>query len=104
MATSRLRVTITAAVASAVAAFSLVACSSGPDTGTVIGKKTEAPYTYYTNECVSYKSNGQCSFSVPIAHDVPRAYYLKLEDGDETGWHEVTSDEYGKYKSGDTYP
>jgi hypothetical protein len=98
----RLQLTLIGAIVTVV-----TACSSPPDSGYVISKRYEAPYTYFTNQCVLYDSKTYlCKVSVPIPNTEPAHWKLKIKDPDTSkeGWVEVSQSMYDRYNDGQHWP
>lgn len=82
--------------------LALVGCG-GPASGTVYDKKYSAPYTYATNNCISYSKAGICLVSIPTFHQEPEHFYICLDDGEEHGCNETDSSTWHKVEIGDWY-
>ncbi|WP_157897424.1 hypothetical protein [Mycobacteroides chelonae] len=81
------------ATVAAVLALSLSGCTAEPDHGVVIGKHHDD----------GYQSWMLCGKTL-CPYYVPDASYLKLHNESTEAHRQVSSDEYAKYKEGDTYP
>lgn len=85
-----------------------VGCTPTLDRGVVAGKdhtpESVAMIPQYTTMCVG--NPPVCSVQmigmIPVTN--PEQWTLHLRDGDKTGDHNVTPDEFGKYQVGDRYP
>ena len=84
------------------------ACTSHLDRGVVTGKDYTPESTY---EMPQYMTT--CTGSPPICSQTligfipitsPESWTLHLKDGDKTGDHDVSEDEFNKYNVGSTYP
>lgn len=94
--------------------FLLLGCGKPLDSGVVVGHEydDEDTYSYQTNNCVSYDSNGMCSISVPIWHTEtdPERYFLVIkgraegETKDRREKVQVTKLEYDECRLGETWP
>lgn len=102
----RTRKLLAAALAVAAAAGALAGCSAISE-GTITDKHFRAAYdtTYYMNQCMSYRSDGSCSVSIPVPHTAhhPDRWTLDLRAGEKDGWVEVSQATYDMYKIGDYY-
>lgn len=89
----------------------IVLCSC-VTSGVIINKQYDPGYTYITIDCVLTQANGTCIVYAPTTHDVPDSWSLLLRDDkqdrpvdkQDTGWVNVTQDDFDKYHLGDHYP
>lgn len=82
----------------------LTASCAGPETGKVVKRNYNPPWTEMHQSCIMFDKNGTCRsyMSTPIQH--PESCELYLERGDEKGWRTIPCLEYGSYSVGDYYP
>ncbi len=91
------------ALAVLVLCLSLLFACGGPASGKVYDKKYHAPYTYATNQCLSYSKSGVCLVNLPTFHEEPEHFFICLDDGKEHGCNEVDSQTYHEVNLGDWY-
>lgn len=80
----------------------LTACSQ-MESGIVVSKMYHPESGYWSSMCVSYGQYG-CTMSMPVYNTIPQSWEFALRDGDDTGYRDVTEQEYHEYKVGDRYP
>jgi hypothetical protein len=90
-------------VAIGIMLLAATACSS-IESGRVTGKNYEPAYSYITMQCMSYNKDGICTMNMPMTHWVAEAWYLDLDNGEDTGTVSVNEAEYNKYSVGQQYP
>lgn len=93
---------LAALAATTLAALALAACGA-PDHGVITGKDYHAPYTYFQQVCYSYNSTGTCKMYIPTPVNVPAHYYLKLQNGNDSGSREVDQHTYETARVGDSF-
>lgn len=86
------------AALAAAAALTLAGCADDLDHGVVTGKEHHDGYSTTT---IMYCGKG-CF--MPLTTYVPESWVLHLRDGEHTGDHDVTAEEYDRYREGDVYP
>jgi hypothetical protein len=92
------------AAAAAALALAVTACGSGLSHGTVTGKSYQAPWTFWTSQCVSYTKYGACRIRIPIPVDEPAEYTLDLKDGKQTGSVDVDQQSWDAARTGEHWP
>ncbi len=76
--------------------FGVTACGA-PEAGVVTGKKYEKPYTW-----VEFTQVG--TVQVPVFHDEPEQFKLRISDGEDEGWVSVPAFTWERKRVGDDYP
>jgi hypothetical protein len=87
----------------AIIALGLGACGA-PDSGAITGKRYIAPSSHTEQHCSLYNTNGTCRFYTYNTVQDPEEYQLKLNNGKDEGWRNVSAAEYLKYHKGGQYP
>ncbi len=79
-------------------------CAPATTFGDVVDKEYIAPYTYWYNQCYSYRSDGTCSVSMLTEQKVDAVYKVKvLNDTGVDAWLYVTAEEYKSLELGEFY-
>lgn len=91
-------------VSVAAIALLLVGCSA-PESGRVVGKNFDPAHSTpsTTTNCVGTGTERRCYSSVSQQYH-GNSWRLKLDNGQDSGWREVTPEEYDRYQVGDQYP
>jgi hypothetical protein len=90
------------AVAVAVLVLLAAACST-PSSGEVVAKDHRAPYSWTQMVCSAYGKNGVCSVWVPIVHNEPECWQLKLRSGSDRWDTCTTKTEWDEIAVGDSW-
>lgn len=94
---SRYRLTVLVLALAAV----LAAC--GPDSGNVVAKDYQEPYTYFTTVCASYDSKMNCTFYMTQPIDEPECWHLMFKNGEDFGNACVSLDTWKATELGEWY-
>lgn len=79
-------------------------CSPATTYGDVVDKEYTAPYSYWYNQCYTYKADGTCSFSMLTEKKVDAVYKVQvLNDTGVDAWLYVTAEEYKSLELGEFY-
>lgn len=90
-----------AIAAAAVSAVLLTSCTSGPTSGRIVD--TDFDRGRCTTKVVTTKT-GNTTTATPKTNCTKDRYRLKLDDGRNTGWRNVSPGEYDRARIGDTWP
>lgn len=91
------------AALAAAAALTLTGCANDLDHGVVTGREHHGAWMQMLPMTTCSGNPSICTTSyTPVFW--PESWVLHLRDGQRTGDHDVSSDEYERYREGDVYP